>query len=89
MGFYYKKIDLFVRMLVPPQLDTKERKEHDMNILRIYYMICEDIGMAKDGNVQKSFQCLMNWAGSFKFVEEFTIFREHIDRLKREIQKNK
>lgn len=68
-------------MLVPPQLGTKERREHDLNLLRIYYMICEDMGLSDNENVQKSFQCLMSWAGTFKFVEEFTIFKEHVDNL--------
>lgn len=71
-------------MLVPPQLNTKDRKEHDLNTLRVYYMVCEDLGIAESESVQKSFQCLMGWAGSFKFVEEFTIFKGHIDKIKRE-----
>lgn len=74
-------------MLIPPELDTKDRKIHDLNDLRIYYMICEDIGIANDENIQASFKCLINWAGHFKFIEEFTIFRKHIDRRRKELHK--
>lgn len=76
-------------MLVPPTLNTKDRKDHDLNNLRIYYMLCEDIGIIDDENVQKSFHCLMGWAGNFKFVEEFTIFINHIDKRKEEIRKGR
>lgn len=74
-------------MLLPPRLNTKNRKEYDLNDLRIYYMICEDLGIADDENIQKSFQCLMNWAGDYKFIEEFTILKSHIDRKKKEAGK--
>lgn len=74
-------------MLVPPGLNTQDRKEHDLNNLRVYYMICEEIGIADDENVQKSFQCLMGWAGNFKFIEEFTIFRKYIDKKRSEYHK--
>ncbi|KAI5178354.1 hypothetical protein PAEPH01_2538 [Pancytospora epiphaga] len=71
-------------MLLPPQLDTESRKEYDLNDLRIYYMICEDLGIADDDNIQKSFQCLMGWAGKHKFMEEFSILKAHIDKKKQE-----
>ena len=73
-------------MLVPPSLNSKDRKEHDLNDLRVYYMICEDIGIADDDDIQKSFFHLMRWAGNFKFLEEFTIFKAHIDKRKKERQ---
>ena len=73
-------------MLVPPQLGTQERRNHDLDLLRIYYLICEDIELVDHENVKKSFQYLMGWAGSFKFNEEFVVFKTHIDRL-RESQK--
>ncbi|KAI4291885.1 hypothetical protein PAPHI01_1159 [Pancytospora philotis] len=72
-------------MLVPPALDTKDREAHDLNDLRVYYMLCEELGIANDEEVQKSFKCLINWAGKFKFVEEFTIFKQHVDRRKKEL----
>lgn len=72
-------------MLLPPALGSPERRKHDLNNLRIYYMLCEEIGIAGEENVQKSFACLMRWAGDYKFMEEFGVFQEYIDKRKQEI----
>lgn len=71
-------------MIVPSELGTKERKNNDLNDLRIYYMICEDLGIVENEDIQKSFFHLMKWAGNYKFLEEFQIFRNYIDKLKKD-----
>lgn len=83
-------LSLFVyEMIVPPQLNTRERKNHDLNDLRVYYMICEDLGIAEKEDIQKSFFHLMRWAGNYKFLEEFQIFKNYIDKLKKDKNYNK
>ncbi|KAI5149184.1 hypothetical protein ENBRE01_0745 [Enteropsectra breve] len=74
-------------MIVPPTLESKERREHDLNNLRIYYMICEDIGIDQEETIQRSFQYLMQWAGKYKFLEEFAIFKDYVDKKKEEKSK--
>lgn len=76
-------------MIVPPQLNTRERRNHDLNDLRIYYMICEDLGIAEKDDIQKSFFYLMRWAGNYKFLEEFQIFKKYIDKLRLERDNSK
>lgn len=76
-------------MIIPPQLNTRERKTHDLNDLRIYYMICEDLGIAEKEDIQRSFFHLMRWAGNYKFLEEFQIFKNYIDKLKSDKKQNK
>lgn len=71
-------------MIIPPQLDTTERKHFDLNDLRVYYMICEDMGIAEEDNIQKSFYHLMKWAGNHKFLHEFRIFKMYIDTMRKE-----
>lgn len=71
-------------MLIPPSLNTKDRREHDLNVLRTYYMVCEDIGICEEEDIQKSFHFLMGWAGNYKFFEEFMIFKKYIDKRKEE-----
>lgn len=80
----YNNLILFVVMIVPSELGTKERKNNDLNDLRIYYMICEDLGIVENEDIQKSFFHLMKWAGNYKFLEEFQIFRNYIDKLKKD-----
>ena len=74
--------------VVPPSLDGKDPKENDLNDLREYYMICEDMGVADYENIQLSFFNLMKWAGHYKFLEEFIIFRKYVDKIVEEKKAN-
>lgn len=69
-------------MIIPPEINTKERKSHDLNDLRIYYMICEDIGIAETEDIQKSFYHLMKFAGQHKFLQDFILLKNYVDKLK-------
>lgn len=71
-------------MILPPPLNTKDRKKHDLNDLRVFYIVCEHLGISEKEDVQKSFFYLMKWAGDYKFLEEFQIFKKYIDRIKNE-----
>lgn len=72
-------------MFLPPKPNTKERREFDLNDLRVYYLICEDLGIADEESIQKSFYYLMKWAGQDKFNKETAILRKYI----MEVRKNK
>lgn len=76
-------------MLIPPTVNTKDRKNHDLNDLRIYYMVCEELGIIDKEDIQKSFYHLMKWAGNYKFLEEFSIFKRYIDKIKKDKNVNK
>ncbi len=78
-----------MQMILPPPLNTKERKNHDLNDLRVYYMMCEEMGISEKEDVQQSFYHLMRWAGNYKFLEEFQIFKRYVDRIKKDKDTNK
>lgn len=71
-------------MFLPPESNTKERKEFDLGDLRVYYLICEEIGIADEEHIQKSFYYLMKWAGQEKFSRETAILRSYITKVKKE-----
>jgi hypothetical protein len=70
-------------MFLPPELNTKERRDFDLNDLRVYYLICEDLGIADEEHIQKSFYYLMKWAGKEKFSKETTILKEYIMKVRK------
>lgn len=74
-------------MILPPALNTDDRRVHDLNSLRVYYIICEEMGITEEESIQKSFAFLMEWAGEYKFLEEFVIFEEYVNKRKKEIEK--
>ena len=78
-------------MLIPPELGTKERKEHDISILRMFYVVCESHNISDDDDIQKSFFHLVKWAGKGNFLEEFLLFevfvQKYIEKKKENQQK--
>ena len=71
-------------MIIPPPLNTKEREKHDISGLRVLYLVCEDIGIAQQENIQKAFLLLRKLVGTGKFVSEFTILQSFIENKKKE-----
>lgn len=67
-------------MLIPPQLGTKERKEHDINMLRMFYVVCENYNISEDEDIQKSFFHLVSWAGKSNFLDEFQVFELFVNK---------
>ncbi|OQS55701.1 hypothetical protein EHP00_467 [Ecytonucleospora hepatopenaei] len=67
-------------MLVPPQLGSKERKEHDINILRMFFVVCENHNISEDEDIQKSFFHLVKWAGKSNFLEEYLMFESFVQK---------
>jgi hypothetical protein len=72
-------------MFLPPELNTKERRAFDMGDLRVYYLVCEDLGIADEEHIQKSFYYLMKWAGKDKFSKETAILKEYITKVKKKM----
>ncbi|KAG5859371.1 hypothetical protein KMI_07g12140 [Encephalitozoon hellem] len=71
-------------MFLPPDTNTKERRRFDLDDLRVYYLICEELGIAEEEHIQKSFYYLMKWAGQDKFSGEVGLLRNYIMRIKKE-----
>lgn len=67
-------------MIIPPPVNTKEREEHDISGLRVLYLLCEDTGIAHEEHVQKAFLLLRKLVGRDKFLSEFTILQEYIEK---------
>ena len=67
-------------MFIPPLLGTKERKDLDINILRMFYIVCEVHNISEDENIQKSFFQLVKWAGKSNFLEEFHLFESYVKK---------
>lgn len=76
-------------MIVPPKVNTKERKRHDLNDLRLYFMMCEELNISNKEDIQESFGCLIKLTGNYKFMEEFIIFKEYVEKKKKEIQQGR
>jgi len=71
-------------MFLPPEPNTKERKKFDLESLRVYYLICEDLGIAEEECIKKSFYHLMAWAGQDKFNGEVRLLRDYIMNVRNE-----
>lgn len=67
-------------MLIPPQVGTKDRKEHDINMLRMFYIVCETNNISNDEDIQKSFFHLVKWAGKSNFLDEFMLFEMYVEK---------
>ncbi|CCI73917.1 ECU03_1115 [Encephalitozoon cuniculi GB-M1] len=73
-------------MFLPPDANTKERRRFDLDDLRVYYLICEELGISEEEHIQKSFYYLMKWAGQDKFGGEVGLLRSYILRIRKERQ---
>lgn len=71
-------------MFLPPKPNTKERKKFDISDLRVYYLICEDLGIVYEEHIQKSFYYLIKWAGQDKFSRETAILKDYIMKIRKE-----
>lgn len=69
-------------MLLPPALSTQERRSYDLDDLRVFYILCEELGIVNEEKIQKAFSLLMEWAGEYKFIEEFMILKEYVEKRK-------
>jgi len=74
-------------MILPPTINSQDRKEHDLNDLRVYYLVCEELGIENDDSIQQSFHYLMQWAGNSKFLDEFLVFIRYIEKKKEDLDK--
>lgn len=70
-------------MFLPPEPNTRERRAFDIDDLRVYYLICEDLEIADEEHIQKSFYYLMKWAGQDKFNRETAILKSYIMKVKK------
>lgn len=71
--------------------DLKKKREHDINLLRMFYLFCEEKEVAYDDDIQRSFHHLVKWTGKVEFVDVFIQFESfvlnYIDNKK--LSKNK
>ena len=72
------------QMFLPPEANTKERRRFDLDDLRVYYLICEELGIADEEHIQKSFYYLMKWAGQDKFNSEVGLLRSYIMKVRKD-----
>lgn len=70
-------------MIIPPPLGTKAREEHDINNLRILYLISEELNIHQDGNVQRAFLLLKKLVGKHRFCREFVVLHMFLDGEKK------
>lgn len=68
-------------MYIPPRYYTAERKEADKAILRVYYTVCEDLGISETEKMQKIFKFMMKYLGKPKFFEESQILDRYLRKL--------
>ncbi|EOB14297.1 hypothetical protein NBO_31g0015 [Nosema bombycis CQ1] len=68
-------------MYIPPNFYTEERKKSDLSILRMYYMVCEELGIAETEKMQKIFKFLMKYVGRPKFFEESKILERYLMKI--------
>lgn len=71
-------------MFLPPDPNTPARRDFDLGDLRVYYLICEELGIADEEHIQKSFFYLMKWAGQDKFGREAALLKEYILKIRRD-----
>ncbi|WUR04775.1 uncharacterized protein VNE69_10125 [Vairimorpha necatrix] len=73
-------------MLIPPDFYTQERVDSDLDILRLYYTLCDELNLTED--LKETFLRLSKLVGKPVFLKEFVLLAKFINnkRSKKKVE---